>query len=103
MSKKARKDICEEEREIESEKGVLREILREFRELIEEVRNLRHDLAVALRPKAFQITQINGGTDMSVGTIKGIPVGGVGIFMETDLPAGSADDAGAVRSWSSDD
>lgn len=51
-------------------------------------------------PKAI-ITQLNGGTSMSAGTIKGTPAGGTSTFGETDA-AGFTDPTGVAvtRKWS---
>ena len=96
MGKQARKELREEEREIESEKGIGREIVHELRELTKLLRDFLFP-----RPRSFQISQINGG-DM-IGTITGIAVGATGVFKETDIPAGAVDPVGSVRKWLTDD
>ena len=40
---------------------------------------------------------------MSVGTIKGVPVGGTGTFTETDIPTGAVDPVGSIRTWATSD
>jgi hypothetical protein len=96
MSKQPRKEIRDEDREIESIQEIGRDIVHEFREL----RELLHDIFFP-RPRSFQISQIDGG-DM-VGKIIGIVVGAVGVFKETDIPAGAVDPTGSVRKWATDD
>lgn len=89
-----------EKRELEE----LKDISEGERLIVKEIRKLRHlveDFLFPPRPQSFQINQI--GDNMSVGKITGIPVGGTGVFSETDLPANSVDPVGSVRKWGTDD
>ena len=96
MGKQPRKELRDEEREIESAKGIGREIVRELR-------GIRHLLQQLLFPaaKGFKISQIIGGVMQA--DIKGIVVGQVGTFTGVPDPPGSALQAGNIPTWLADD